>query len=217
VSNGSIHSYKAHALTHILNQSEFSGATFCLNIKDAIADSDATQIFVIEGISTINKRRLTQPLKVALANGRQVMSTQMCDIYIEGLPTIPMGHILPDLSIASLFGIRALIDAGCNVTFDREWCTVRYNGNTILSGGKDPATDLWTLPLGSNGMTSHHIQNAILPVAPEFTATPMPTSPSKLPFSLIQCKPMEIAFALHTNPFAARRSLPCSKPSDAGT
>jgi hypothetical protein len=43
MSNGSTQSYKAHALTHILTQSEFSGATFCFNIKDAVADSGATQ------------------------------------------------------------------------------------------------------------------------------------------------------------------------------
>jgi hypothetical protein len=80
-----------------------------------------------------------------------------------------MGHIIPDLSIASLFGIRALTDAGCNVTFDRERCTVQYNGKIILSGGKDPAMNLWTLPLGSNGMTSHHIHDAILLAAPVCT------------------------------------------------
>jgi hypothetical protein len=53
--------------------------------------------------------------------------------------------------------------------FDHDRCTVRYYGKTILSGGKDPATDLWALPLGSNGMTSHHINNAITPAALEFT------------------------------------------------
>jgi hypothetical protein len=190
MSNGSMHSYKAHALTHILNQSEFSGATFCLNIKDAIADSGAMQIFVMEGTPVINKRRMTQPLKVALANGRQVMSTHMCDIYIEGLPTILMGHIIPSLSISSLFGIRALTDAGCNVTFDHEKCTVRYNGKTILSGGKDPATDLWILPLGSNGMTSHHIQNAISPAAPAFTNAHANLS-TQIAFFTHQCKPKE--------------------------
>ncbi len=82
MSNGSTHSYKARALPHILNQSEFSGVTFCLNIEDAIADSSAMQIFVMEGTPVINKRKRTQPLKVVLDNWRQVMSTHMCDVYI---------------------------------------------------------------------------------------------------------------------------------------
>jgi hypothetical protein len=51
-SNVSLHSsssYKLHALTHILAKTEFAGAAFCLNTKDVIADSGATQIFVMEG------------------------------------------------------------------------------------------------------------------------------------------------------------------------
>jgi hypothetical protein len=139
VSNGSTHSYKARAIPHILNQSEFIGASFCLNIKDTIADSNAMQIFAIEGTPIINKCRTAQSLKVYLADGRQVMSTHVCDIFIEHLPTILTGHIVSNLSIATLFGIHALTDAGCNVIFGREKCTVRYNGKTILCSGKDPA------------------------------------------------------------------------------
>ncbi len=112
VSTSSTRSYKSRALAQVLTQSEFYGAIFCLNIKDAIADSGATQIFVVEGTPVISKRKTTQALKVALTDGRQVMSTHMCNIYIEGLLTILTGHIIPDLSIASLFGIRALTDAG---------------------------------------------------------------------------------------------------------
>ncbi len=124
VSTVSTQSYKSRAPAHILAQSESSGATFCLNIKDAIADSGTTQIFVMEGTPVISKRKTTQPLKVALANGRQVMSTHICHIYIDNLPTVLMGHIITDFSIASLFGIQALTDASCKVTFDREQCTV---------------------------------------------------------------------------------------------
>ncbi len=69
------------------------------------------QIFVTEGVPVVNKRPTTPPLKVLLANGRQVMSTHMCDIVIKGLPFTLTGHIIPDLSIASLFGIRVLTNA----------------------------------------------------------------------------------------------------------
>ncbi len=130
MSIGSTGLYESHAPAHILTQSDFSGATFCLNIKDAIAESGTTQIFILEGTPVINEWKMTQPLKVALANGRQG------NIYIDGFPTVLMGHIIPNLSIASLFGIRALTDAGCKVTFDRERCTVQYNSNIFLSGGK---------------------------------------------------------------------------------
>ena len=97
------------------------------------------------------------------------MSTHMCDIKIDGLPTVLTGHIIPGLSIASLFSIRILMEAGCAVTFDKTNCIVRYNGAIILRGAKDPATDLWTLPLGSpKSTTSHQVTDMIPPAAPEF-------------------------------------------------
>jgi hypothetical protein len=40
--------------------------------RDAIANSGATQIFVMEGMPVKNKRQTTCPLKVMLADGQQV-------------------------------------------------------------------------------------------------------------------------------------------------
>jgi hypothetical protein len=72
----------------------------------------------------------------------------MRDIEIKGPPFTLIGHIIMDLSIASLFGIRVLTNAGCKVTFDEHKCIVQYKGDIILQGDKGPPTDLWTLPLG---------------------------------------------------------------------
>ncbi len=94
-----------------------------------------------------NKQQTTCLLKVALADGRRVMSTHMCDIIIPGLPTILTGHIVPELSIASFFGIRVHTEAGCTVKFDNKKCVVRYSGKIVLIGMKDPMKDLWTLPI----------------------------------------------------------------------
>ena len=84
-----------------------------------------------------------------------------------------VGHIVPELSIASLFGIRVLTAAGCTVKFDIEKCVVKYNGKNILTGMKDPTTDLWTLPIvGSVGKTSpmdtHDEQDVFEPLRDEF-------------------------------------------------
>jgi hypothetical protein len=79
-------SYKACALDHILQQYKFAGVPFCLKTDDAIADSGATQIFVMEGTPVVNKREMPSPLKVSLANGRQVMSKHMCEIHIASFP-----------------------------------------------------------------------------------------------------------------------------------
>jgi hypothetical protein len=135
--------------------SKWAYAAMTIASTDAIADSGATQIFVMDGIPVHNKRKTMCPLKVALADGHQVMSTHMCDIIIPGLTTTLVGHIVPELSIASLFGIRVLTAAGCTVKFDIEKCVIKYNGKIILTGMKDPTTDLWTLPIvRSAGKTS---------------------------------------------------------------
>jgi hypothetical protein len=118
----------------------------------------------MEGAGVIIKRHTTRLLKVTLADGRQVMFTYMCDIHINGLPFVLTGHIIPDLSIALLFGIQVLMEVGCNIFFDKHECTVRYKGKIILSGDKDLSTDLWTLPLGSVDMTTHRV-NAAIPLA----------------------------------------------------
>jgi len=161
--------HKAQALTHIVQTKNAGFAGLRLDRNDAITDSGATQIFVMDGTLVVNKLLTTHPLKVALADGRIVLSTHMCDIKIDGLPTVLTGHIIPDLSIASLFGIPIITEAGCMVTFDKTKCIVRYNGAIILNGTKDPATDLWTLLLGSpKSTTSHHVTDMIPPAAPEF-------------------------------------------------
>ncbi len=114
----------------------------------------------MDGTLVVNKHPTTRPLKVLLADGRQVMSTHMSDISINALA----GHIIPDLSIALLFGIRVLTEAGCKVTFTQDECVVRYNKKIILRGEEYPSTNLWTLLLGSQGMTFQHA-NCILPSA----------------------------------------------------
>jgi hypothetical protein len=83
-----------------------------------------------------------------------------------------VGHIVPELSIASLFGIRVLKEAGCTVKFDIKKCVVKYNGKIKLTGMKDPAMDLWTLPIvGSAGQTTpmntHDEQDAFVNLCEE--------------------------------------------------
>ena len=156
VSDGSTTSLEsAFSLFAPRQASKWAYAAMTIASTEAIADSGATQIFDMDGIPVHNKRKTVCRLKVALADGHRVMSTHMCDIIIHGLPITLVGHIVPELSIASLFGIRVLTEAGCTVKFDIEKCVVKYNGKIILTGMKDPTTDLWTLPIvGSADKTS---------------------------------------------------------------
>jgi hypothetical protein len=115
--------------------------------NQAIADTGATSIFIMEGADVDNKRPAMSPLTINLPYGKQIRSTHVCNIQIPGLPTMLLGHIVPSLSIASLIGNRPLCQAGCKVIFDDKKCNVVFNGVVILRGYKDLSTDLWTLPI----------------------------------------------------------------------
>ncbi len=121
--------------------------TLTIAASQAIADTGATSIFVMERVDVKNKRPATKPLTINLPEGRQVKLMHICDINIPGLPMMLMGHIVPNLAIASLFGIRVLCKAGCKVVFDDDKCDVYFKDKLILQRYKDPSTDLWTLPI----------------------------------------------------------------------
>jgi hypothetical protein len=120
----------------------------------AIADTGATSIFIMDSVNVINKRMTLKPLTINLPDGRKVRSTHVCDNAIPGLPMVLTGHIVPNLALALLIGIRPLCKAGCRVIFDNYKCEVEYNGYVILRGYKDPSTNLWTLPITPDGMQS---------------------------------------------------------------
>jgi hypothetical protein len=142
----------------------------------------------------------------------------MCDIHIKGLPCVLTGRIIPDLSIASLFGIRVLTKAGCEVTFTCNKCIVCYKNNIILQGEKDPATNLWTLPLGSPGMTSQNAKR-VLPLAAPVVADAHAHSAMQIAFftHTMRNKANSIHFAHQVNPCVARAFPPFSKLSNVGT
>jgi hypothetical protein len=123
--------FRSCALNHFLTSTNFAGALLTLKTGDAIADSGATQIFVMDDTPVINMRVTTNPLTVSLTDGCQVLSAHMCDIHIEGLPFPLTGHIIPELSIALLFGISILTEVGCKVIFRKSTCVVKCNGNII--------------------------------------------------------------------------------------
>jgi hypothetical protein len=78
----------------------------------------------------------------------------MCDIHIPGLPTVLTGHIIPSLTTTSLISICQICKARCKDVFDNDKCKVMYNNNIILTGYKDPSTDLWTLPIHTKVCTA---------------------------------------------------------------
>ena len=151
------HSFVAAAHHLFGTPSHESLNAITIDAQQAIADTGATSIFIMDGVDVDNKRVATNPITINLPDGRQVKSSHVCDFIIPGLPSRLVGHVVPGLAVASLVGIRPLCKAGCKVVFDDAKCDVIFNGNVILRGFKDPSTDLWTLPIRTAKMwTDHH-------------------------------------------------------------
>ncbi len=104
-----------------------------------------TSFFLTKGAPCQNKRLAVNPVSVTLPDGQKIMSTHVCNIIIPGLPTVLTGHIMPDMTTASFFGIRVLCKA--QVLFDNDKCQVIYKGKLILTGYKDPVSNLWIQPI----------------------------------------------------------------------
>ena len=68
----------------------------------AIADIGATSFFLTKGAPCQNKQQAVNPITVKLPNGCKIKSMHICDIIIPGLPTALTGHIMPDMTTASL-------------------------------------------------------------------------------------------------------------------
>jgi hypothetical protein len=108
----------------------------------------------MDDIDIANKRVASKPLTIHLPDGCKVKSTQIYNIVITGLPTVLMGHIVPDLALALLVGIRPICKVGCRVIFDKDKCDVEFEGKVILRRYKDLSTDFWTLPITPDGIQS---------------------------------------------------------------
>jgi hypothetical protein len=86
-----------------------------ITTSQAIADTGATPIFIMEGTPCDNLQPTIRPLTINLPDGTKTKSTHTCDITIPGLPMVLVGHIVPKLSIALLIASEfcVTLDAKC--------------------------------------------------------------------------------------------------------
>jgi hypothetical protein len=173
--------------------------------NQAMANTGATSIFIMDGADVDNKHITNSPLQISLPDGKQIQSTHVCSIIIMGLPTVLTGHIVPSLSIASLIGIQPLCKAGCKLLFNNTKYKVTFNGKVILTGYKDPSTNLWTLPIltkrvwttpslvavsphSAHMMLSHHVEHTKAPMC--HAMAPEQPSPCVMRGNLMMALPL---------------------------
>jgi hypothetical protein len=74
--------------------------------NQAIADTGAASMFIMEGADMVNKQVTTSPLTINLPDSKKIQSTHVCDIHIPGLPTVLVFHshccqLRPSLELGS--------------------------------------------------------------------------------------------------------------------
>jgi hypothetical protein len=78
-------------------------------------------------------------------------STHEAELDMPMLPAAAKQvHIVPELTTHTLLSIGQLCDAGCDVAFTAEEVTIKYKGNTVLSGHRTCHTPLWHFSMPSN-------------------------------------------------------------------
>jgi hypothetical protein len=122
----------------------------------------------------------------------------ICDLKVPGLPYVLKGHIVPNLTVVSLIGIHILCKVGCIVVFTYAACYMMYNGEVILTGHKDPSTDLWILPIIPDAIKNQENLQTFQGATP-LQAGPCMTRAPQCPVSLPKTPPaMEVATFTHS-------------------
>jgi hypothetical protein len=64
----------------------------------------------------------THPFNINLPNKKVVRLMHVCNLKVWGFPNVLKGHIVPNLTEASLIRIRILCKVGCIVVFTDAAC-----------------------------------------------------------------------------------------------
>jgi hypothetical protein len=108
------------------NLKTFVQECYTHQLNMTIITASATSVMVMRGTPMKNICPATNPLNINLPDRKVVKSTHVCDLKVPGLPYVLEGHIIPNLTVASLIGIRILCNVGCIVVFMNAACHVMY-------------------------------------------------------------------------------------------
>ena len=119
----------------------------CTPQKYIIPDPGCTGHYVTPSIEINN---ITEDsIRVCIPDAIHIQSTHCGKLtLLQSLPNAAarIAHRIPKLT-QSLLSISKLCNSDCVATFDKQYCNIHYNGNIILHGEQDKATNLWKIPL----------------------------------------------------------------------
>ena len=76
-----------------------------------------------------------------------MVTTKTVNLLLKKLPTkARQAHRVPGI-MNSLLSVPVLVDARCEVFFHCTGCDITFNGETIIRGWRDIATNMWRISL----------------------------------------------------------------------
>jgi hypothetical protein len=126
--------------------SSYSGTPLPAEPTTAIADTGCTGHFLQIDDHAQHRQPTNNGIIVQMPNHSRIQATHTCQINIPNLPTKACeAHLFPNLAHA-LLSIGLLCDHGCTAIFDKQHVKISYENAIILTGYRDPETNLWKVP-----------------------------------------------------------------------
>jgi hypothetical protein len=111
-----------------------------------ILDSGSTGHYFLSHTPLPNRKPTARPLAVTVANQQVMKSTHTAELPLLGLPPkARQVHIFPSLG-TNLVGVTPLTQAGCEVLFKGEECTIKCPGGEEIMCHATPQ-GLWALQI----------------------------------------------------------------------
>ena len=141
-----------------------------LSLPLTVADTGCTSHFFTPNARLINVRPVIQSLPVTTPNGAIIYSSDVGELDLSNLPPAArIAHVFPDIASDSLLSIGQLCDTGCTAFFTKDTVTIKFDGDTVLTGAHSPMTRLWHTPIPPS--TQHHLATGYANAA-KLSATP---------------------------------------------
>ena len=118
------------------------------NVVNTYADSGASNTYFRLKDVANNKVATQNSIIVTQANGDTMQSTHIANMNLPTLSSeAKIGHVIPNLSSASLLSIGQLCDDDCLALFTKEKVFIFKQNKLLLQGKRNFFNGMWTIPV----------------------------------------------------------------------